>query len=320
MAGNYIMRRGKSQISDLIDDTAFGRVVYLDTVNGRDGNGGTKWSDAVQTMSRALTLAETGSKVYFVGDVREQLVGSNLKFDISIIGAGSLHHPDLPAAGYHPGASCWRAPASPASTTPLLEVRGRGWKFENIMFDGPADAACVKLTRNSSSGTSEYDASHATFYNCDFRNGLYGIHSFDGIFNLTIERCVFETFDATTSGAAIIDSINTGVAAPRRWRIIDNFFQTDSTTEGNERHIVAGIVGSLLKGNVFGTVKGTGKYIDFTGGSGNVVFNNLLMGAYDTSDYVPGTGDSWAGNKSLSASFGGNDAYGNTFTAPAAAT
>jgi hypothetical protein len=133
-----------------------------------------------------------------------------------------------------------------------------------------------------------------------------------------VNNCTFETLDATTSGAGIV--YTNAVNAPRKWMITNCFFQADCNVEGNERHIVSGLQGSLIKNNVFGTVKGTGKYIDLTGGVGNIVFENLLMGAYDTSDYVPGTGDSWTGNKSLSASFGGNDAYGNTFTAPAAAT
>jgi hypothetical protein len=271
------------------------QAYYVDTVNGSDGFDGKTWRSAFKTMSQALSAVQTGGAIYFTGDVREELIGSNLKFDISIIGVGSLHHPDLPAAGYHPGAACWRPPASPTAATPLLQVRGRGWKFYNILFDCPVDAAAVKLARNSSAGASEYDASHATFFGCDFRSGQDGIHSFDGIFNLTVEKCVFESL----TGVAIKDSINTGVAAPRRWRILENFFQPKSTTVGNASHISAALVGSLIKGNVFGLVESTGKYIDFQPsgvGAGNVVTDNTLMGDYTTADYVPGTGDCWYGN------------------------
>jgi len=243
-----------------------------------------------KTLAEALAACNTHDRIFITGNIREEgLICSNLKFDVSIIGVGGQHHPDQPTSAYHPGSACIRPPASPTAVTSLLNVRGRGWQFHNILFDCPVDAAGIKLIRNSSSGTSEYDAGHAIIRNCDFRSGLDGIWSFDGIFNLTIRECVFETL-----GTAIIDSINTGVAAPRRWRILDNFFQPDSTTAGNGVHVSAALVGSLIKGNVFGKVVGTGKYINLAPsgtGAGNVITGNVLGGAYDTSDYTFGTGD-----------------------------
>jgi hypothetical protein len=272
-------------------------TLHVDTVNGVNAvDRGGSWANPLATMTYALSLVATGGKIKFRGDVREECIGSHLVFDVTIEGVGSLHHPDLPAAGYHPGSSCWRPPASPTAVTPLLTIRGRGWKLINILFDCPVDAAGVRLERNSSSGTSEYDASHASIIGCDFRNGLYGIQNYDGCFNVTIEDCVFETLDATTSAAAIVSTANTGVANPRRWRILNNFFQNDSSTEGNERHIVMPLVGSLIKGNTFGTVKGTGKYVDLTGGGGNTITQNALGGVYDTDDYVSASGDLWYEN------------------------
>jgi hypothetical protein len=248
------------------------------------------------TLAEALSACNTGDTIYVTGNVQEQVVGSHLKFDVKIIGVGSQHHPDQPDSSYHPGSACIRPPASPTATTPTIEVRGRGWQFHNLLLIAGTDAAALRLTRNSSSGTSEHDAGHATIANCDFRNGLYGIEDHDGIFNATVRDCVFETFDATTSGAAIITTTNTGVAASRRWRILNNFFQPDSSTEGNERHIVMALNGSLIKGNVFGTVKGTGRYLDLNGGVGNVVAYNVMQGNYATDDYRSGTGDSWYQN------------------------
>jgi hypothetical protein len=70
----------------------------------------------------------------------------------------------------------------------------------------------------------------------------------------------------------------------------------DSSTEGNLQHIDSPLNGSTILGNVFGTVKSTGIYIDLTGGTGNVVAHNILGGVYDTSDYVAGTGDLWYQN------------------------
>lgn len=264
-------------------------------LGGSDQFDGLSPSTAFRTMGKALSVAETLDTIAFWGDVREELVGSNLVFDLTIIGLGSLHHPDQPAATYKAGSSCWRPPASPTATTPLIKVRGRGWKFINILFDCPVDSAGIYLERNALSGTSEYDAGHASIIGCDFRNGLYGIQDVGGCFNVTIRDCTFETLDATSSAAAIICT-STSVANPRRYRILDNYFQPDSSTEGNERHVIGAFVGSLLKGNTFGTVKGTGLYVDLTGGSGNVVTQNTCMGPWGTADYKGGTGDSWVGN------------------------
>jgi hypothetical protein len=268
--------------------------LYVDTVNGNNGYNGQSWGGAFATMAAALSAVQTGGKIYFRGDVREECIGSNLKFDVTIIGVGSKHHADVPAAGYHPGASAWRPPATPTTATPLLKIRGRGWKLINIMFDCPVDAAAVYLERNALATNAEYDASHVSVIGCDFRNGKYGIQDVGGCFNVRIEDCDFETIDET-SGCAIINT-STAVANPRRWVILNNRFQADSATEGNLQHIDSPLNGSTITGNIFGTVKSTGIYVDLTGGTGNVVANNILGGAYDTADYVAGTNDLWLQN------------------------
>lgn len=297
--GFYAAVRGlQADVADVFQSRGrgVGASWYVNTYSGSDtANDGTSWASAFKTMAKALTACQTLDTVFFRGDVREEIAGSNLKFDIAIVGCGSLHHPDQPTSAYDPGASTWRPPTSPTAATPLLKLRGRGWKFYNILFDCPVDAAAVKMERNALSTTAEFDPSHARFIGCDFRNGLYGIEDAGGAFNVIVDDCVFETLDATASAAAIVSS-STAVAAPRRWRIINSFFQSDSSTEGNERHIVSPLNGSLIKDNVFGTVKGTGKYVDLTGGAGNVVTKNALGGAYDTADYVAGTGDLWLQN------------------------
>ena len=260
--------------------------------NGSDSNDGLSWASAYLTMSKALANVKTLGRICFVGDVREELTGSNLLFDVTIQGCGSLHHPDSPAAAYHPGAAMWRPPASPTATTPLLELRGRGWKFINIAFDCPVDDAAVVLTRNASSGTDEYDASHATFDGCRFLSGAYGIEDAGGGNNITVKNCEF----AGMTTAAIYGS-STSVANPRAWKIFDNIFPSHvGGALGNATHIDASLNEAVIKGNQFGLVVSTAKYIDLTGGNDNIVTKNFLGGDYDTGDYVPGTGDYWAGN------------------------
>lgn len=267
--------------------------LFVDTVNGLDTNDGGSWQAAFKTMSAALTAVSTGGIIFFRGDVREELVGSNLKFDVTIIGVGSLHHPDLPAAGYHPGACMWRPPASPTTATPLLKVRARGWKFINIAFDCPVDSAAVQIERNASSGVDEHDGSHASFIGCVFRQGAYGIYDVSGVHNITVQDCEF--FMLTT--CAIQFGNTSVIALPLKWTIKANRFFGKGSTAGNGAHIQSALTASIIQDNVLGTLESTGKYIDLTGGSGNVVCTNVFGGVYDTGDYVGGTNDVWLGNR-----------------------
>jgi hypothetical protein len=277
----------------------YGISYYVDTVNGNDGNDGLGWETAFATMGAALTAVQTGGRVYFRGDVREELVGSNLKFDVSIIGVGSsLHHPDVPGTGYHPGAACWRPPASPTAATALIEVQGRGWTFQNILFDCPVDAGAIKLGNNSGSGLTEIDASHVSVINCGFISGKYGIHCTGPIGNAVVRDNWFAIL-SETGGCAILADGGAGGGPHYRWQIRNNFFVAAATAEGNkgnQSHIDIALQSSLIEGNFLGTVEATGKYIDLTGGQDNIVCYNALGGVYDTDDYVAGTGDMWYQN------------------------
>ena len=290
----YILRKGVSALSDLVDDSAKGNILYLDTLNGSDGNSGANWDQPLKTMSKALDLVETNGKIYFVGDVREELTGSNLKFDVSIIGAGNRpHHPDSPATGYNTGASCWRPPAVPTTATPLLKVRGRGWHFENILFDCPVDAAAVYLERNALSTTSEYDASHATFKNCRFDSGLVGIENAGGCGYVEVDHCRF--YRMSGSGSAGIKCTSTSVAVPLNWEIHDNIFQ------GNTSHILSSMSYSAIYGNIFGNASETlivDIYDQPSAGQGeyNVITMNHLSGTYEAAGYPAGSNNEWGGN------------------------
>ncbi len=282
---------GELVIEGALVGVAPSQSYYVDTVNGLDTNDGKSWSQAFKTMGAALAVVGTLGKIFFVGDVREELVGSNLVFDVSIIGCGSLHHPDLPSAGTHPGAACWRPPASPTAVTPLLKVRGRGWKFMNFMVDAPVDAAAFQLERNALSGTAEYDASHASFINMRGIAGEHFIEDIGGCYNVTVEGCQLQAFTAEA-----IKNSSTSVANPLNWKIIGNIFPSETSDFGNVTHIDAPLNSAIIKGNVFGKVRSTAKYIDLTGGNNNIVTENVLCGEYDTSNYVPGTGDEWMQN------------------------
>lgn len=263
---------------------------FVDPGVATPGNG-QSWEGAFDTMEEALETVLTGGTIFMRGDVREELVGDNLKFDITIIGVGVPHHPDLPAAGYDPGAACWRPPAVESGTTPLLEVRGRGWKFINILFDAPTDAACVLLSRNAESGEDEYDASHAQFIGCRFDGGLSGIENDGGCGFVLVEDCKFRGL--TNS----IKCLSTAVAIPLRWTIRDCEFID------NTNHVISSFSRAVIKRNVFGkfTTEALNTIYNTAQGEYNMVGpGNVFSGDYDTAEgYTPDTTDTWAGNYAM---------------------
>jgi hypothetical protein len=273
-----------------------GDVWYVNTQIGSSGDG-RDWDGAFKTMSEALTAAQTNDTIYFVGDVREELTGSNLKFDITIVGCGNKpHHPDLPAAGYDVGAACWRPPASPTTATPLLKVRGRGWRFVNILFDCPVDAAAVKLETNALSGTSEFSAGHASFIGCRFDAGLIGIEDAGGAGFVEVRGCYFRGM--TGSGSAGIKCTSTAVAVPLCWVIEDNHFLN------NASHILASMSYATIRNNVFGRFTATlsiDVYNQPSAGQGeyNVITRNYLSGAYGVTAYPAGSNNEWGGNDNV---------------------
>lgn len=296
MATPYIMKKGVSKLSDLSDVLPLAQPVQtycVDTVNGSDGFSGKSWEYPFASMGKALSVVQTGGYIFFRGDVREELTGSNLKFDITIIGAATKpHHPDVPATGYHPGASCWRPPASPTAATPLLKVRGRGWRFINILFDAPVDAAAVKLETNSLSGANEYSAGHASFIGCRFDAGYIGIEDNGGAGFVEV---IDNDFRGLTEAA--IKCTSTSNAMPLRWMIKGNTFMD------NANHILMTLSRSVIRDNVFGlfTTEAINTIYVSAQGEYNVVGpGNVFSGDVDTAEgYTGDSTDTWAGNYAM---------------------
>lgn len=292
--GDMVMQMGGVPVGMPFQSAYAAQHWFVDTERGSDGNSGMKPTRAFRTMSQALTVASSNDVIYFTGDVREELTGSNLVFDLTIVGCGNNpHHPDLPATGYRSGAATWRPPASPTATTPLIKVRGRGWRFVNILFDCPVDAAAIYLERNALSGTSEYDASHASIIGCRFDAGKVGIENAGGASFCTVSGNLFRGL--TESGGAGIKCTSTSVAVPLAWRIEDNHFHN------NASHILSSMSYSTIKGNTFGRFTAT-LSVDIDDqpsanqGEYNVIWGNYLSGTFGVTAYPAGTNNEWGGN------------------------
>jgi len=268
---------------------------FVDPQHGSDSADGRDPRSPLATIAGALAKCVSGDKIYFVGNVREEITSSNLLEDISIIGMSNRpRHADHARDGIGNGAqgASWRQAASHGATTPLLIIRGQGWHLENFLMVPPSDAAAVKLERNALSGTSEYDASHFSAKGMRFVGGQSGIEDSGGHFNVLLDDCIFQ---ANTDG---IKTLNTAVAIPLQWEIRNCHFSQ------NTHHIRVSAAYWDIHDNAFGKFTTTGINLTFVAGNdagelANLIWNNLLSGTYSAAGgYIEGGGntDEWGGN------------------------
>ena len=216
----------------LAQEYARGAIWLVDTANGSDGDDGVSWANALKTMSEALNRAQSYDTICFVGDVREELTGDHEVFDLTIVGMSN--RPRHPNTGYN-GAATWRPPVSPTTATPLITVRAQGWRFANILFDCPVDAAAIYLERNAEDGPAngEYDASHASILDCPFDSGLVGIQNAGGCGFVEVRGNRFLPHGGQRRGGQSNTSI---LPSPCRlnWQIEDNDFNNNASQHNSQ--------------------------------------------------------------------------------------
>lgn len=243
---------------------------------GLDTNDGLSPEAPLLTMGAAFNLLGSGDVIHLNGNIAEDLTTPAGVFDVTVIGEGNRpRHPDAHTTnnGYS-GAKI----TSATSTVAAVIVQQQGWRFVNILFDAPASAAAVELLRNTASGDSERDASHAEFINCRFAGGETGLEITGGqnLFNLYVYGCTFQDLTVGITGTALY-----------RGQIENNRFIDNGT------HIDTNATESCIIRNIFGLATTLG--VDLTGGTNNVVSGNYFHGDFNVLN-VAGTTDMWAGN------------------------
>lgn len=267
-----------------------GNSWFVNTVSGSDFSDGKSWSTAFATMSAAFAKVASSDRIYFKGNVREQLTTPTGIFDVTVIGVGNTPRNSDAMTGYLSQTSAtWKGPAAPTALTPLCKVVQQGWSFQNILFNAPTDAAAVQLFRNALADAAERDASHASFSDCRFTGGNTGIEDVGGCYNVHVYDCFFNNITDGTGRAIYCSS--TAVANPLSWHIKNCRFIN------NDNHIVAAASAWCVQYNEFSAVSVTAK-INFTGGTApNSVFANQLGGTYSIAGgYTSVATDEWSGN------------------------
>jgi hypothetical protein len=255
-----------------------GQSFYVDTVNGSDSNTGLSWDKAFITVNKALTsiIADYAS-VYVVGDVREQVTVPAFNYCRLIGMSGS------------PRGARWRAPASPAATTPLLRLQKIGWIVSGFLFSAPTDAAAIMVER-----TASLNAQDSVIRGNEFNTGAIAIESNGGAPNVIVQgNRIHDMTSGSVATSGGIISTSTAQALPQRWIIGDNHLIN------NKNHVVMPLKIGQLKANILtdiGDSITSDVVIDLTSGDHNFVNGNYLGGAYTTVLYKPGTTDNWIGN------------------------
>lgn len=175
---------------------------------------------AYDTFAHLAPQLRSRDIIVLGGVLREQAVAPLGVYDVTIIGAAN--RPRQATSGGVPtgGGATWLAPATGAvAATPLLELREQGWSIQNVMFNGPTDAACVKMHREE---TATYpDASHASFQGCRF-SGFVGIEDYGGHSDVLIDDCMFDNLAGAGGGS--IKVTNQGIAIPGFWLVKNSRF------------------------------------------------------------------------------------------------
>lgn len=269
---------------------------YVDAENGDDGRAGRSESQAFESMERTLEAVRSGDTIRVAGKIREQLVAPAHIFDVTIIGGGTRprHADAAPAATGGIAASTWTTPASPTAATPLLKVRQQGWRFVNMLFAGPSDAASILLYRGTDAvPEDEYDASHAEFWNCRFASGASAIEQSGGCGHVGI----YDSFFTSLTAATIKHTTGEGIGVPIRWQILNSRFASCPS-------IMTAVAAQDydIQGNSFMFASAPTLVFNFTGGARNNVGGryrnsfNIAAADFDPAGGVTGSGatDVWS--------------------------
>ncbi len=265
----------------------FGRVWFVNTVTGSDGNKGRAPDNAFATMAQALTMVGDNDTVCFIGKVREQLVAPLGVQGVKIVGMNGGNNRNDDGAW-------WTTPASGAVTgQALIEILEQGWEFHHFMMTPEATGgACIKAHRAESAVYP--DSSHFICQNMRFTGSgdsvtgtPIGIEDVGGNHHCIINNCEFQVL------AKAIYCSSVAIATPLR-NTVTNCKFLNNTVDIDWPNSY-----SLFQGNRHFSVAAT-TIIDIATGSFNMVTGNVFPDAAADIDpshgYDGNANDTWTGN------------------------
>lgn len=245
---------------------AFGKTYFVDVNgSGSDGYKGTDSEKPFATLTKAFEVVSDYDTIMlgagnFTGNY-ETPVNAAASF-VSVIG--------FPIGAY--GMATWMGATT--SSSPIIDVRARGWSFENIEFNCPTGAAALRLTKSTNGTTHRCD--FTTIRNNIFTTGKYGIEVNGGGTHVHVQYNKFDQL--TTSGAFGIIVLSTTNQIPAFWVVEDNIFAT-SVNHIGPANATYGWSESTFRRNIHqrdGVSQDVTMMLDIraSGGGGNMVINN----------------------------------------------
>jgi hypothetical protein len=235
----------------------FGNTWFVDANNGSDSFEGKAPDNAFATLTKVFTKIGFNDTVFvnrgqYDGNFSTPL--NSVAPFVSLIGVGPT---DI---GYGP----FLTADSPSS--PILEVRARGWRISGFEIDCPTSSQAFKLT---TTGTS--NANFLQIDNCLFTGGQGAINWFGAPTFTRIANC---TFDQHTASAMLCS--NSATDTPRSCEIFNNIFHENiNDINMNPR----GFKFSVIRGNVFhlqGINRDKLVMLDNRGGGGTSIIDNYF--------------------------------------------
>ncbi len=286
---------------------AYGPVLFVDGVNGSDGNSGQSSDLAFATVQKALDTVTHRGTIYVIpqggSTAREFSTGyaETLTTPTWNSGAPTASHVNL--IGADPtGWGVLLTPASASAT--VLTLRAHNWRVSGFQIDPGATGNGVVFTRTGGASDANF-SNHCQIDNCLITSGQDGIDITGAPFLCNIMDNVFENLTGNA-----IEATDSGVALAFRWKVQRNQFNF------NANHInmnPRGFNATLISDNYFflnTTTEQTATVMcDLGGGRNNLVIRNYMQGNYGTTNrnYVAGTTDMWDGNVAEdSAAIGGD--------------
>ncbi len=295
MAGLTNFSNGISTMGIPIIGQPFGKTYFVDPSGGLNGNKGTSTNQPWKTLTYAFTqLVHYDTLILKPGDYTGNYttpINATAAF-VRIIGVRTHEN----------GLAAWMGATTASS--PIIDVRARGWSFEGIEFDCPTGAAAVRLTKSVDGTTHRCD--FVTIKHSIFTTGKYGVEVNGGGTHVHIHHCKFDQL--TTTGAFAIISKDNSHQIPAFWVVEDNIFATSLNHIG-PANASQGWSESTFRRNVHqadGVGTNVSMMLDIRAGAGggNMVLDNY----FDMTAAEWTTGDTDAKIRTNSTDFGaGNE-------------
>lgn len=283
-----------------------GIMLFVDSVNGNDGNDGLSWGEAKATIQEAVDLATDYSWIFITGRFDEDVTtpawasGAGAE-NVKIIGMDGQ-------GGFYPNVPEWRS-SNNTTGIPLI-LRSVGWTVEGIKFRVPTTNVAVKLQYRVTDAdvydaTGDNLAACCSIVGCWFYGGATGktaINLVGAPYCTVIQGNYFSFIHQAGNAGKAITCTESSMASPYRTMILNNVFsELDGAIDFNAKGSNAGIVsGNIIQGASHAGWS-SGKKCDMgSGGNDNTVVGNYFGGDYSiTGGYQAGSGDNWAGNYSM---------------------